>query len=68
MSQIMGNDSYRHAASENFLQAFEDMVDVVFADTDPTEPNAMRDARMDQLRADCPTNIKEPNFSRWGIL
>jgi hypothetical protein len=68
MSQVMGNDSYRQAASENFLQAFEDMVDVVVAYIDPTEPNAMRDARMDQLLADCPTNIKEPNFSRWGTV
>jgi hypothetical protein len=67
MTQVMGNDSYRHAASENFLQAFEDMVDVVvLADSDPTLPNPMRDAQMDALLQDCPTNVKEPYFSRWG--
>ena len=65
MTQVMGNDD-RHAASENFLQAFEDMVDVVVADSDPTLPNPMRDAQMDALLQDCPTNVKEPNFSRWG--
>ena len=30
MAQVMGNDSYRHAASENFLQAFEDMVTLLW--------------------------------------
>jgi hypothetical protein len=69
MTQVMGNDSYHHAASENFLQAFEDMVDVVVADSDPTLPNPMRDAQMGALLQDCSsTNVKEPNFSRWGTV
>jgi hypothetical protein len=82
MTQLLDSDDYQAGAGENFIQAFEEMVSVVdeagndLSDEDLIGDDLMIDElingarakKQEEMKADCPTNIKEPNFGRWGTV
>ena len=69
MTQLMQNDQYRGAAKSNFIQAFDDLMEVVDeSGDDVTGDELADDLQIESLLLKLPTNIKEPNFGRWGTV
>jgi transcriptional regulator with PAS, ATPase and Fis domain len=94
---VMEDETYQVAAKENFIQAFDKLMNVVQESgdvimsndtttttqqshsatatnatatelTDAERKEAAEKQVMEDLAAMCPTNIKEPNFGRWGTI
>jgi hypothetical protein len=83
MTQALTDQQYKDGAKVNFMQAYDELFDLLKESSDKDdameslerdldieqvlqgEPNA---AGINKLAAKCPTNIKEPNFSRWGTI
>lgn len=66
MTQAFTNEKYIESSKESFIQAFEELmaeVEEVQAGDD-----ASLDELVDQLASNCPTNVMDPNFSRWGTI
>jgi len=69
MTQLMQNDQYRGAAKSNFIQAFDELMEVVDeSGDDVTGDELADDLQIERLLLKLPTNIKEPNFGRWGTV
>eukprot|EP00956_Cyclotella_meneghiniana_P020292 scaffold35578_cov56-Cyclotella_meneghiniana.AAC.1 len=66
MTQLLEREDCQTDASLTFVQAFEDLMKEV--DDVVNDENLMEDMGIDNLLSGCPTNIKEPNFGRWGTI
>jgi hypothetical protein len=82
MTQALTDQRYKDGAKVNFMQAYDELFDLLKESSDEEdameslerdldieqvlqEPDA---AAINKLAEKCPTNIKEPNFSRWGTI
>jgi hypothetical protein len=69
MEQLLENDSYQNAAKANFVEALEDLMEhVERSGDDITSDEMAEDMNLEALLNGCPTNLKEPNFGRWGTV
>eukprot|EP00956_Cyclotella_meneghiniana_P017447 scaffold28426_cov37-Cyclotella_meneghiniana.AAC.2 len=66
MTQLLEREDYKIDASDTFVKAFEALMKEV-EDT-ASDETLMEDIGIQQLLNGCPTNIKEPNFGRWGTI
>jgi hypothetical protein len=67
MSKLMEDEDYKLAAKDNFVHAFEKLIEVT-DDAAEDETDEQREERLKDLINGCPTDVKEPNFSRWGTV
>jgi hypothetical protein len=67
MTMLMEDEEYKHAAKDNFVQAFEKLIEVT-DDAAEDETDEQREERLKDLINGCPTDVNEPNFSRWGTV
>jgi hypothetical protein len=69
MTQLLENDQYRGAAKSNFIQGFDELMEVVDESGDDVTGNELADdLQIESLLLKLPTNIKEPNFGCWGTV
>eukprot|EP00956_Cyclotella_meneghiniana_P013076 scaffold18726_cov48-Cyclotella_meneghiniana.AAC.2 len=66
MTQLLEREDYKMDASNTFVQAFEELMKEV--EREASDETLMEDMGIQQLLNGCPTNIKEPNFGRWGTI
>jgi hypothetical protein len=69
MTELLNNNDYQAGAGKNFIQAFEELVSNLDDSGDDVSGDDVKDDfNIDEILMKCPTNIKEPNFSRWGTV
>lgn len=62
MTQLLEEESWQQNMMSNFVQAFNDLM------TEIDESGDGITEHIDELIKDCPTNIAQGNFGRWGTI
>jgi hypothetical protein len=62
MTQLLEEESWQENMACNFVQAFGDLMDEIEESGDSITEH------IDELLKDCPTNIAQGNFGRWGTI
>ena len=62
MTQLLEDETWQENMSCNFVQAFGDLMDEIDESGDSITEH------IDEMLKDCPTNIAQGNFGRWGTI